>query len=349
MAVLRKGKSAEQKERIQLLSDGPPLADVTEWITTGFPAVDSVLGGGLAIGRISEVFGPEGHGKSAFTHRCSKGCQDHGGTVIFLDFEAALDSKKVKQVGIDPTRLVYTVPSVAEEGCDTIKAIVKQLQENRPDGPVLIVWDSVAAAPTDEEKVKASGEKIMPHKAKLMGKISRDMLLELQKARAHILFVNQERDAIGGGPFQEPVVPGGKGIKYAASQRIRVHKVKTLKRTVKKRIIQSAYVVKITTKKSRLTPPHQKVELILDFLHGLSPEMTMLHHFLEGNVAKKVKGMVTVPWHDEPIREPDWYKVMQNDAEFRAEADAVYAPIAKAANWVHGIDDDTTDYSDDDE
>lgn len=342
VTILRKGKKKNQQERVQLLSDGPALSKVTEWIPTCFPAADAILGGGLAIGRISEIFGPEGSGKSAFTHMSSKGCQSIGGTVVFLDFEAALDPEKVEQLGIDPTRLVYSVPETAEEGCDQLKDLVAALQAvvadpKKTSAPTLIVWDSVAAAPTKEEKEKDADQTVMPHKAKMMGRVSRELMLELQKARAHLMFVNQEREAIGKpGMFVEPVVPGGKGIKYAASQRLRVQRVKTNKRSHKGQQIATSYTVKLSTKKCRLTPPHQKVELILDFEYGLSPEMTMLHHLLATGDAKKAKGIVTVPWRKASFPESMWMEMMHDtDSDFRAEAEAYYERVARESNWLN--------------
>lgn len=356
MSVLRKGRKKPEQERIQLLSEGPALSKVVEWIPTCFPAADSVLGGGLAVGRISEVFGPEGSGKSAFTHMAAKGCQSIGGTVVFLDFEAALDPEKVEQLGIDPTRLVYSVPSTAEDGCDQLKKLVAELQANPPSAPLLIVWDSIAASPTREEKTKESGDVVMPHKAKMMGRVSRELMLELQKARVHLLFVNQEREAINSGPgfFKEPIVPGGRGIKYAASQRVRVQRVKTNKRSYKGKQVASSYVVKLTTKKCRLTPPHQKVELILDFKYGLSPEMTMLHHFIDAKIAKKSKGNVTVPWRKASIPEKLWMEMMLDpDLDFREQADEHYKQLASDANWINAEetaeDESSEDGAEDDE
>lgn len=370
LTVVKKTLPDGEKHRAALLSDGNPLSDVSEWIPTCFPAVDEVLGGGveagggLAVGRISEVYGPEGAGKSALTHMCIKGVQSIGGTAVVFDFEAALDMKKIKQLGIDPERLLYLVPDSAEQGAKQLEKMVDTLKAKRPDAPVLFVWDSVAATPMIEERSKdIKGESYAGAKrAALFSTLSRELMLELAFARAHVLFVNQERENLQSvGFIKEPNVPGGKGIKYAASQRVRVQKVKTNKKTVKGKAVATSYITKLTTKKCRLTPPHQSVELILDFRRGLSPELSMLHQMTALKVATKTGGKYKFKFWKDAVSEEDFVRLMagegDDDGEFRYQAEQAFIPVVAAANWVNadtvsddgdGSDDESGD-SDDEE
>ena len=359
LVIVKKSLPDGEKHRAALLSDGSPLSDVNEWIPTMFPAADEILcggaavGGGLAVGRISEVYGPEGAGKSAFTHMCAKGCQSIGGTVVVFDFEAALDMKKINQLGIDPERLLYLVPDSAEQGAKILEKAVTALKAKRPDAPVLFVWDSVAATPMIEERTKdIKGESYAGAKrAALFSTLSRELMLELAFARAHVLFVNQERENLKSvGFISEPNVPGGKGIKYAASQRLRVQKVKTNKKTVKGKAIATSYITKLTTKKCRLTPPHQSVELILDFRHGLSPELSMLHQMHALDVAKKAKGKFKFKFREAPVTDDEFRRLMtgmdEESLEFAEQAREAFLPVVAAANWINAdsvSDDDDED------
>lgn len=356
LAVARKVLPDGQKHRAALLSEGPPLADVREWIPTGFDAIDEILGGGvevgggLAVGRISEVFGPEGSGKSAFTHMAAVGCQRIGGTVVYFDFEASLDANVMEQLGIVPNRLVYVVPDSAESGAQQLKKMVDDLKANPPDAPVLFVWDSVAATPMQEEREKDTKAEsyVGAKRANLFSSLARELMTELSPARAHLLFVNQERMDLSGKMFSEPKVPGGAGIKYAASQRVRVQKVKTENKTVKGRKIMTNYIVKFTTRKCRLCPPHQSVELILDFRVGLSPELSMLRHLKDAGVVKRVKGLYVFKFHKEPIGERTFLALLREDPEFVANVREAYKPVALAANWINAPVDTTSDDAGDD-
>lgn len=359
LGIAKKALPDGQKHRAALLSDGPPLSDVREWIPTGFLAVDEVLGGGasvgggLAVGRISEVFGPEGAGKSAFTHMCALGCQRVGGTVVFFDFEAALDMDVMNSIGIDSERLVYIVPDSAESGAKQLEQMVDALKANPPDAPVLFVWDSVAATPMKEERdkdIKAesyAGAK----RANMFSTLARELMLELAPARAHVLFVNQERQNLSGVAFAEPKVPGGAGIKYAASQRVRVQRVKTESKMVKGRKIMTNYIIKFTTRKCRLTPPHQSVELILDFRHGLSPVLSMLRHLDNAGIAKKKNGQYKFKFWKHEMSVKTFFAMYggegEDATEFTHQVDEAYAPVARAANWINAPVDTASDDDDD--
>jgi recombination protein RecA len=274
---------------VSILSDDTVLSEVHEFIKTGFDEIDHILGGGFAVGRASEVFGPEGSGKSALAHIALRQNQRDGGTPIYIDFESALDPEKMEQLGINPDRLVYCTPSCIEEAWDLIFTFIEALKNNPPPAPTLIVWDSVAASvPKAELDEKTAAQSHIGLVARSMSRGCRKMFRAIAEVRAHMLWINQERQAIGGGPFQELETFGGKAIKYAASQRVRVSRVETLK--VSERAI--GYRIRCTTRKNRCAPPHQKANWILDFRFGPSPELTLFEFLLDKRAIKKAGGGV---------------------------------------------------------
>jgi len=305
---------------VSLLSDDTVLSEVTEFISTGFDEIDTILGGGFAVGRASEVFGPEGSGKSALAHVALRQNQRDGGVPIYIDFETALDPPKMDQLGIDPARLVYCTPKCIEEAWDLVWTFIEALKKTPPKSPVLIVWDSVAASvPRAELDEKSSGDSHIGLVARSMSKGCRKMFRAIAEVRAHMLWINQERNAIGGGPFQELETFGGKAIKYAASQRVRVQRVETLKTGER----ATGYRVRCTTKKNRCAPPHQKATWILDFRYGPSPEATLFEFLLEARAIKNGGGgnyTLTIDGTRHAFARHQWRTKMLEDPAFAAAA-----------------------------
>ena len=292
--------------KIDTLDRSSALSDVREWIPSGFPGLDKILGGGWAVGRASEVFGDEGCGKTAIAHRAILGVQSMGGYAVHLDFEAALDEKKILQLGIDPSRLIYEIPEHIEQGWDIIWATMDQLRDKPPDVPVLIVWDSIGGAVPKAELEAVSAEKSQVGEvARAMSKGCRKMFKAIAEVRAHMMWISQERHKIGGfspfGPVKE--TSGGKGPKYAASQRVRLARVKTIKDGKR----ATGYLIKAVTKKNRLAPPEQSMEWVIDFKVGPSPELTVMHTLLDAGRIRASSGkLIFAPWgKDKPFPRAD--------------------------------------------
>ncbi len=332
-AVRKKLKQKKRDEgNIRLLSDKGVLSEVKEWIPTGLAHLDLILGGGWAVGRASEVFGPEGSGKSALSHLAIRSCQRAGGMALLLDFEVALDPDKMEQLQIDPKQLIYAMPADIEEGWDIVWATVDQLVVKPPRKPFLIVWDSIAGSvPRAELEEKSSSDAHVALIAKAMSKGCRKMYRKIAKVRAHMMWVNQIRDKFGGRSFlKQTETPGGRAVKFAASQRVDCRVIKRRKDAGEDND-PTGYTIKTSTVKSRLFPPHRKVEWVLDFTHGPSPEMTMWHFFMEDRIIKvSGGGYYTLPWSELKIKKREWMDLMQND-EMRTAAEQAF----KAAVELH--------------
>ena len=316
---------------IATLNQSDALADVTEWIPSGFIGLDEILGGGWAVGRASEVFGDEGCGKSAIAHMAIRGVQSIGGIALLLDYEAALDEGKLLQLGIDPERLIYEVPDHIEQGWDIIWATIAELEKNKPDAPLLIVWDSIGGAVPKAELEADSAKATVGEVARAMSKGCRRMFKAIAKVRAHMMWISQERSKIGGfspfGPVKE--TSGGAGPKYASSQRVRCARVKTLKRSGTKGRA-TGYQIKSITKKNRVAAPEQQMEWVIDFKRGPSPELAVLHTLLDaGRIRSTGGGKYKMKGYEPKFRRADWFDLML-DSEVRSAAEALYLEVVAA-------------------
>ena len=115
------------------------LPEVTA-ISTGSIALDMALGvGGLPRGRVVELFGPEGSGKTTLAQHVIAQAQKAGGSAALIDAEHAFDPTYAGKCGVNVDDLLISQPGVGEEALEIAEVLV------RSDAVDVVVVDSVAA------------------------------------------------------------------------------------------------------------------------------------------------------------------------------------------------------------
>lgn len=335
VTALRKKLSRKSTTAVHLLGDASSASEVKEWIPSGFVDLDRVLGGGWAVGRCSEVFGDEACGKSALAHCAIRECQRLGGIALLLDFEYALDNKKIKNVGLDESKLIYAAPESVEEGWEITWSFLASLKNRKFDGPVLVVWDSIAAASPQAELDGTMGDQAVGAHARLMSKGCRQASRRVAQARAHMMWINQYRSKIGGGSWHsgpDKETTGGRAPKFYASQRLECIKVKQLRASTEQGSPVTGYLIVSRTLKCRLAPPHRKTDWVLDFTRGPSAADTTLHLLREaGLVRPRGAGALSAPWlpKGETFKRRRWMELWKDQA-FRRGARKTLAKLVAA-------------------
>lgn len=333
---IKDAKIADPRD-VVLASESEHLADVREWIPTGFAGLDEIFGGGWPVGRVSEVFGAEGAGKSALAHRAIVACQQAGGVVVYLDYEFSLEKKIFAQLGIDDTRLIHLTPKHVEQGWDLAFEILDDLEVNSPKAPWLLVWDSVgASAPKVAHEAESMEENTVGAHARAIGNGCTKLFRRIARARAHFMMVNQERTVIGGNQrsFMGPELQttGGKAKLYTFSLRARVARVTTLK-TEGTSGTATGYLVAVSTKKNKSAPPHQTARFVLDFKHGPSPLLTIYQVLKDANKIRSIgAGKYTGTWaHGKKFGKGDeWLDALRDDPELARLATDAYLEVVRA-------------------
>src|SRR5208337_2908806 len=117
-----------------------------ETMSTGSLAIDLALGvGGLPLGRIVEVYGPEASGKTTFCLSVIAECQRKGGLAAFIDVEHAIDPKYARVVGVKLDDLLVSQPDSGEDALNITETLI------RSNAIEVIVVDSVAALVSKQE------------------------------------------------------------------------------------------------------------------------------------------------------------------------------------------------------
>ena len=246
------------KNSVIVLGDQDP--NKVNCIPTGSLQLDKILGGGIALGRVAEIYGVEGAGKTSLCLQIAAQCQNTGGSVAYVDVENAVDLNYAKTLGVDVSHLIFSQPSSAEQALDIVEALVKSNEVK------LVIIDSVAALAPQAELEGEMGDATIGLTARLMGKALRKITAAVNQANCAVIFINQLRSNIGG--YGNPdTTTGGRALKYAASQRIEMRKTTAIKEGAD--VVGN--LVKIKIVKNKICPPMQVVELPLIFGQGFAP------------------------------------------------------------------------------
>ncbi|MHB8515629.1 MAG: ATPase domain-containing protein, partial [Dehalococcoidia bacterium] len=161
-------------------------------ISTGSLSLDMALGvGGLPRGRITEIYGPEGTGKSTLAYHVVAQAQKGGGIAAYIDVEHALDKDHAESCGINVAELLISQPDTGEQALEICDALVRS---NAVD---VIVVDSVAALVPRAEIEGEMGDSLPGLQARLMSQALRKLTAVISKSRASVIFINQLREKIG--------------------------------------------------------------------------------------------------------------------------------------------------------
>jgi recombination protein RecA len=172
------------------------LGDTThegvEVVPTGSLALDLALGvGGLPRGRIVEIYGPEGSGKTSLSLHVIAEAQKAGGLVAFIDAEHALDPSYAGAVGVDIDNLLVSQPDTGEQALEIADTLV------RSGALDVIVIDSVAALVPRAEIEGEMGDTHVGLQARLMSQALRKLTGNVSRSKTILIFINQLREKIG--------------------------------------------------------------------------------------------------------------------------------------------------------
>ncbi len=213
-------------ESIRTLADHPKIG--IDSISTGSFGLDAILGiGGLPRGRITEVYGPEGSGKTTLALSVVSEAQKRlgGAECAYIDVEHAMDPDYAAKLGVDIKKLLISQPDSAEQALDMVESMIRS---NAFD---VIVIDSVASLTPKDEMEGEMGQQFMGKQARLMGQAMRKLTAVSAKSKTVLIFINQIRMMMNVMPGQSPeITPGGKALKFAATVRLDIRRIAQIKK-----------------------------------------------------------------------------------------------------------------------
>ena len=195
-----------------------------ETISTGSLALDIALGaGGLPMGRIVEVYGPESSGKTTLTLELIASAQRQGKTCAFIDAEHALDPIYAQKLGVDVEALLVSQPDTGEQAMEICDALARS-------GAIdVMIVDSVAALTPKAEIEGEMGDSHVGLQARLISQSMRKLTGTLKSANCMCVFINQIRMKIGVVYGNPETTTGGMALKFYASVRLDIRRGTAIK------------------------------------------------------------------------------------------------------------------------
>ena len=247
-------------------------------IPTGSLSLDIALGvGGVPRGRITEIYGPEGSGKTTVCQHIMAEVQHMGGTAAMIDVEHALDPAYAELCGVNLDDLYISQPDTGEEALEIAEALIRS-------GAVdVLVIDSVAALVPRAEIEGDMGDSHPGLQARLMSQALRKLSGAIKQSNAAVIFTNQLRQKIGVMFGNPETTSGGMALKFYASIRLDIRRIQAIK--------QSGEVVgnrtRVKVKKNKVAPPFRQAEFDIMYNEGISLAGDVLDLAVEMDIVEK--------------------------------------------------------------
>jgi len=243
-----------------ILSLGDKNHNEYDLISTGSIAFDYIaLGvGGLVKGKLYELVGWEGSGKSTICGHAAANCQKDGGKVLYIDGEHAVDPNYFTALGVDIASMLIAQPSHGEEG---FQIALDMIETGEVD---LVIIDSDSSLIPKKVLDGDIGDSSIGRKAKLNSDSYPKLKGALSRNNTCVIVVSQYREKIGM-MFGDPrTTQGGHALKFYADVRIEVSKTLAKEGT-------EAYgnITKIKTIKNKMAPPFKAVDFEIVFGTGI--------------------------------------------------------------------------------
>lgn len=227
-----------EKKRGVKIGTASHAVEPVDGYTTGNMVIDHLTGvGGLPKGRVIEIFGDPSSGKTTIAIQAAVVEQrriiesGEEGYILYMDHEHALDVEYMKALGLDTEHpsFITAQPNYLEDGAEIARDLISDL-------PVkMAIWDSVGQM---VPKARSEGEfdqrTAAMNRARLLTGLLQTITGMLYERKCAGVFINHLYTTIptGYGQIAKDTTPGGKGIDFYSSLRLKTTALKKIKMEV---------------------------------------------------------------------------------------------------------------------
>lgn len=303
------------------------LSKVRYMLSTGIAAWDEMLGGGFPFGRITEVYGLDGCGKTAMALRSAVRAQtrqiyervhdsdvsvpvlrkveDDGRPtfILYVDNEGSLENDEkivIEGVAIDCILArCDTVDQLFKEVDKFIERVTAWKDKNKIEPYVVVIIDTIAGTSSKEEMKAEWGKDDYPRQPKQLRQAFRMMMRKINRNNVCMICTNQVSDSYAARQQSKSNLPqdqdfstfGGRALKFYASLRIFMFKIPgTVYKLVPKAQFAAGFLVGFYTAKNRIVKPCRSGRVVIVFDRGFDDLYSKLETLVFLKFAEIQKG-----------------------------------------------------------
>lgn len=283
-----------------------------ETVSTGSLSLDIALGaGGLPMGRIVEIFGPESSGKTTLTLELIAAAQREGKTCAFIDAEHALDPVYAKKLGVNIDELLVSQPDTGEQALEICDALARS-------GAVdVMVIDSVAALTPKAEIEGEMGDSHMGLQARMLSQAMRKLTGNLKQSNCMAIFINQIRMKIGVMFGNPETTTGGNALKFYASVRLDIRRTGAVKDGDE--VVGNETRIKVV--KNKIAAPFKQAETQIMYGQGFNREGELIDLGVKHKLVDKAGAWYSYNGDKIGQGKANASKFMRDNTEVAAELD----------------------------
>ena len=280
-------------------------SDNYDIISTGSIGFDHItLGvGGFVKGKMYELRGWEGTGKSTICGHAVAECQKQGGKVLYIDGEYAVDKKYFQQLGVDTTKMLIAQPSCGEEGFNIAMEMINTGEID------LVVIDSDSSLIPKKMLDGEVGDSTIGRKALLNSNAYPKLKGALSQHNVCVIVISQYREKIGVMFGNPTTTQGGHALKFYSDCIIELTKT-----GAKDGDVQYGNITKVKSIKNKMFPPYRKSEFEIVYGLGIDKfkEIMMLGN--EYNILRKYGKTIT--YADVKYQADEFEELLTDNSEF---------------------------------
>jgi len=239
-----------------------------DWVTLGV--------GGFVKGKMYELMGWEGTGKSTICGHAVAECQKRGGTVLYIDGEHAVDKNYFSSIGVDTNKMLIAQPSCGEEG---FNIAMEMIQTGDID---LVIIDSDSSLIPKKVLDGEVGDSAIGKKAILNSNAYPKLKGALSQHNVCVIVISQYREKIGVMFGNPTTTQGGHALKFYSDVRIEVNKS-----LAKEGDVTYGNITKVKATKNKMNPPYRQAQFDIIYGQGIDRLGEIMELANEHEIIKK--------------------------------------------------------------